>query len=87
MSIVETVSTKPATARRVTYGILIKAGTFTLNEWGLTESDARTVNEILVSNGDKPFELNGLTFSRRPPSDLSAQLAAFKASMAAPAAK
>ena len=81
MSIVET-ATK-ATGKRVTYGILIKAGSFVLNEWGLNETDAKTVNEILVSNGDKPFELNGLTFSRRPPSDLSAQLAAFKASMSA----
>lgn len=83
MSIVEQ-STPRTAAKRVTYGILIKAGSFTLNEWGLNETDAKTVNEILVASGDKPFELNGLTFSRRPPSDLSAQLAAFKASMAAP---
>jgi hypothetical protein len=71
-------SPKPA-GKRVTYGILIKAGSFSLNEWGLTESDAKQVHEILVVRKDEPFELNGLTFARRPPSDLSAQLAAFKA--------
>lgn len=79
-NIVET--SKPA-GKRTTYGILIKAGSFSLNEWGLTESDAKQVHEILVARDDSPFELNGLTFSRRPPSDLSAQLAAFKAQAAA----
>ena len=81
MSIVET-ATKPTT-KRVTYGIEIKAGQFTLNEWGLHESVAREVNEILVLNGDKPFEVDGLTFSRRQPSELSSKLAQVKASMAA----
>lgn len=80
MSIVEQ-GVKPA-AKRVTYGIMIKAGSFTLNEWGLTESDAKTVNEILTVGGDQPFTVDGLTFSRRPPSDLSAKLAAFKAQLA-----
>jgi len=79
MSIVET-ATK-ASAKRVTYGIDIKAGQFTLNEWGLHESVAKEVNDILTQNGDKPFTIDGLTFSRRTPSELSAKLAAFKATM------
>lgn len=81
MSIVET-ATRPS-AKRITYGIEIRAGQFTLNEWGLHESVAREVNEILTLGGDKPFTLDGLTFSRRQPSELSSKLAAFKASMAA----
>jgi hypothetical protein len=81
MSIVEQ-ATK-ATAKRVTYGIEIKAGSFTLNEWGLHESQAKEVNEMLVLNGDKSFTIDGLTFSRRAPSELSAKLAAMKAQLTA----
>lgn len=80
MSIVE--QAQKATAKRITYGIEIKAGSFTLNEWGLHESQAKEVNELLVLNGDKPFTVDGLTFSRRAPSELSSKLAAMKASMA-----
>ena len=80
MSIVE--QAQKATAKRITYGIEIKVGSFTLNEWGLHESQAKEVNELLVLNGDKPVVVDGVTFSRRAPSELSAKLAALKASMA-----
>ena len=78
-SIVEQ-SVKP-NAKRVTYGIDITCGSFSLNEWGLHESVAKEVNELLTINGDKPVVLEGLTFSRRKPSTLSAAIAAAKAQM------
>jgi len=80
MSIVEQ-AVKP-NAKRVTYGIEIKAGSFTLNEWGLHESQAKEVNELLILNGDQPVTVDGLTFSRRAPSELSSKLAAMKAALA-----
>lgn len=79
MSIVEQAG-KPS-AKRVTYGIEIKAGDFTINEWGLHESQAKEVNELLTLNGDKPITVDGLTFSRRAPSALSSKLAALKATL------
>ncbi len=80
MSIVnQAVSTKAATAKRVTYGIELKVGTFVLNEWGLHESQAKEVHEVLVSRNDEPFTVQGITFSRRPVSELSSAIAAFKA--------
>lgn len=87
MSIVEN-STRPTT-KRVTYGIEIRVGEFTLNEWGLHESQAKEVNELLVLNGDKPVTVEtadgNITFSRRTPSELSSKLAAMKASLVKPA--
>lgn len=68
-----------ATAKRVTYGIELKVGNISLNEWGLHESVAKQVHEQLVRNGDKPFVLGGIEFSRRAPSELSALLAGMKA--------
>lgn len=79
MSIVE--NSVKATAKRITYGIEIKVGSFTLNEWGLHESQAKEVNELLVLNGDKPIVVDGVTFSRRAPSELSSKLAAMKAQL------
>jgi hypothetical protein len=73
-------SVKP-NAKRVTYGIDITVGQFSFNEWGLHESVAKEVNELLTMNGDKPVELDGVTFSRRKPSTLSAALAAAKAKL------
>jgi hypothetical protein len=46
---------------------------------------AKEVNDILTLRGDQPFTLDGLTFSRRTPSELSSKLAAFKADMSKPA--
>lgn len=84
MSIVE--NSVKATAKRITYGIEIKVGSFTLNEWGLHESQAKEVNELLVLNGDKPVVVKtadgSITFSRRAPSELSSTLAAMKAQLA-----
>ena len=73
-----------ANAKRTTYGIDIRAGEFTINEWGLQESQAKEVHELLTLNNDKPITVDGLTFSRRAPSALSAKLAAMKASLAVP---
>jgi hypothetical protein len=73
-------SVKP-NAKRVTYGIDITCGSFSLNEWGLHETVAKEVNDLLVANNDKPVELEGLTFSRRKPSTLSAAIAAAKAKL------
>jgi hypothetical protein len=42
---------------------------------------AKEVNDLLVANNDKPVELEGLTFSRRKPSTLSAAIAAAKAKL------
>lgn len=81
MSITEQ-AVKP-TQKRVTYGIEIKVGSLTLNEWGLHESQAKEVNEMLILNGDAPFTVDGVTFSRRTPSELSSKLAAMKATLAA----
>ncbi len=80
MSIVEQ-ATK-ATAKRVTYGIDIKVGSFNLNEWGLHESQAKEVNELLTLNNNEPITIDGVTFSRRAPSELSGALAAMKAKLA-----
>ena len=97
MSIVEQ-AVKATTAKRITYGIEIRvlpfptpAGeqpvanttTFTLNEWGLHESQAKEVNELLILNGDKPVTVGALEFTRRAPSTLSSMLAAAKANLAA----
>lgn len=81
MSIVEQ-AIKPS-AKRITYGIDIKVGSFSLNEWGLHESQAKEVNELLILNGDQPVTVDGVTFSRRAPSELSSKLAAMKAQLAA----
>ena len=85
MAIVD-VAQKPSTAKRVTFGIEIRVGSFTFNEWGLHESQAREVNELLVLNADKPVQIETedgtITFSRRAPSELSAKLAAIKANLA-----
>lgn len=75
------VSNKPQTTKRVTYGIEMKVGSYTLGEWGLQESQAKEISELLTLNGDKPVELEGITFCRRAPSELSARIAALKAQM------
>jgi len=80
-NIVENV-TKPS-AKRVTFGIEIASGSFKLNEWGLHESQAKEINELLTLNGNQPVTIEGLTFSRRAPSELSARIAAMKASLLA----
>lgn len=79
MSIVEQAS--KATAKRTTYGIDIRVGPFSFNEWGLHESQAKEVNELLTLNNNEPVTIEGVTFSRRAPSELSSALAAAKAKL------
>lgn len=75
-------SLKATTAKRVTYGIDIRTSDgVNLNEWGLHESQAKEVNELLTMSGGEPITVGVLTFSRRKPSDLSAALAAVKAKL------
>jgi hypothetical protein len=81
MSIVEQ-ATKASTAKRITYGIDIRVGPFSFNEWGLHESQAKEVNELLTLNGNEPVTIEGVTFTRRAPSELSSALAAAKAKLA-----
>jgi len=74
---------KPNTAKRVTYGIVITIGTTTFNEWGLHESEAKVVNELLTINGDQPLPAtsDGVVFSRRAPSNMASELAALRAKL------
>jgi hypothetical protein len=67
--------------KRVTYGIDITVGQFSFNEWGLHESVAKEVNELLTLNNNQPLVLEGVTFTRRKPSTLSAALAEAKAKL------
>lgn len=80
-SIVEQ-STERPNAKRTTYGIDIQIGTISLNEWGLHESLAKQVDELLKLSNNEPIVLEGITFTRRKPSELAQKLAALKASMA-----
>lgn len=77
-------STK-AQAKRITYGITIKVdGIYELNEWGLHESLAKQVHEMLLENGDQPISLGSMTFSRREAPALSAALAQLQTKISAP---
>lgn len=73
-----------AAAKRITYGIEIKVDNFTFNEWGLHESQAKEVHDMLTTNGDKPITLGNITFTRRAPSELSAALAELKTKLVPP---
>jgi len=75
-------STAPAaTTRRVTHGIEITVGEFKLNEWGLHETQAKEISELLTLNGNEPVVIDGVTFSRKQSSALSARIAAMKQSL------
>lgn len=85
MNIVENAKS-PAKGGRVSYGIVIHVTNFptnVLNEWGLSETKAREVNELLTLTGDKPFDSLGLTYSRRQPDDAAKEFAALKAQLLA----
>jgi hypothetical protein len=75
--------TVPSSNKRVTFGIEITSGSFKLNEWGLHETQAKEISELLTLNGDQPVTIDGLTFSRRQASELSSRIAAMKASLLA----
>lgn len=71
--------------KRITYGIAIKVdGVFDIDEWGLREHVAKQVHEMLLANGDEPFSLGSMTFSRRETSALSAALAELQTKLSAP---
>jgi len=76
-------SAVPSTNKRTTFGIEITSGAFKLNEWGLHETQAKEIDQLLTLNGDQPVTIDGLVFSRRAPSELSARIAAMKASLLA----
>lgn len=85
MSIVSE-SVNKAMAKRITFGIEVKVrqpdGTeVTLNEWGLHESQAKEVNEMLILGNNEPIVLGNMTFVRRAPAELSSALAALKAKL------
>jgi hypothetical protein len=53
---------------RVSYGIDICIGSSIYNEWGLSESEAKDVHELLILNGEEPLPptKDGVVFKRRP---------------------
>ena len=78
-------STKAPKGQRVTYGIDIKVGKAVLNEWGLHESEAKTVSELLTINGDRdlPPTKDGIVYARRPLSAKQSEFAEMKAQLLA----
>ena len=69
MSIVEQAAATAATKTgRVSYGIDICIGKTTFNEWGLSESEAKDVHELLLLNDDEPLPPteDGIVYKRRP---------------------
>jgi hypothetical protein len=83
MSIVNE-STKAPKGQRVTYGIDITVGKTTFNEWGLHESEAKVVSELLTLNKDQPITTSdGIVYSRRPLSQKQAEFAELKAKLLA----
>lgn len=84
MSIVNE-STKAPKGQRVTYGIDIIVGKTTFNEWGLHESEAKVVSELLTLNKDEPLPPNadGVVYARRKLSAKQEEFAALKAQLLA----
>lgn len=81
------VATGKSSSKRVSLGIhIVTDGGFELNEWGLHESLAATVNRMLIKNGDKPVKVKDLTFSRRAPSTNALLLAEAEAALGTEAA-
>ena len=73
--------------KRVSYGIVINVGDTKLNEWGLSETEAKLVHKLLQLNGDKPLPptKSGIVYSRREPSSNASELAALEAQLLAAA--
>lgn len=84
MSIVNE-SQKAPKGGRVTYGIDIIIGNSTFNEWGLHESEAKVVSELLTLNGDEPLPptADGVVYARRKLSAKQEEFAAMKAALLA----
>ena len=80
-----TESSKAPKGQRVTYGIDIIVGKSTFNEWGLHESEAKVVSELLTLNKDMPLPPNadGVIYARRALSQKQTEFAALKAQLLA----
>jgi len=85
LNIVEQAQASTKGKSRTSYGIVITVGKSTLNEWGLSENEAKTVHELLTLNGDKPLPptSDGIVYSRRPPSNMAQELAALRTQLTA----
>jgi hypothetical protein len=88
MSIVE--QAVPATAvgagkGRTSYGIDVCVGKTVLNEWALTEAEAKDVHENLLLNDDQPLDptADGIVYKRRAPNTKRAEFAEVKAKLLA----
>lgn len=70
---------------RVSYGIEICVGSASFNEWGLSESEAKDVHELLVLNGEEPLPptADGVIYKRRPLSAKKSEFAEMKAALLA----
>lgn len=44
-------------AGRVNYGLDLRVGTFRLNEWAFSPTQAKAAHERLVKSGNQPFEV------------------------------
>lgn len=90
MSIGNIVETQAAakTAGRVNYGLDLRVGTFRLNEWAFSPTQAKLAHERLLKSGNVPFEVAStevledgtertsyITVRRAVSNDLSAALA------------
>lgn len=56
-NIVEAQGTAAKSTNRVNFGLDLRVGTFRLNEWAFSPSQAKTAHERLVKNGNQPFEV------------------------------
>lgn len=74
-----------STKGRVSYGIEIVVGSTSFNEWGLSESEAKDVHELLTLNGDEPLPptSDGIVYKRRPLSAKKSEFAEMKAALLA----
>lgn len=71
---------------RVSYGIDVCVGQSTVyNEWGLSESEAKEVHELLILNGEEPLPptADGVVYKRRPLSAKKSEFAAMKVALLA----
>jgi hypothetical protein len=87
-NIVENAAAATKSTNRVNYGLDLRVGSFRLNEWAFSPTQAKLAHERLVKNGDQPFEVAStetmadgsvrtsyITVRRSITNDLSAALA------------
>lgn len=70
---------------RVSYGIDICVGSTIYNEWGLSESEAKEVHELLTLNGEEPLPptADGVVYKRRPLSVKKSEFAQMRVALLA----